>query len=225
MSHFRAVSLVSTALVGVIALASLAGCRKREKAPERTTASAAPSAIASGRLQPTSPLAAASSLRRPGPPPPMGPPLAVEAGIGIGPIRFGATVATLERHMQMKCEDVSPTLCRFVAAGLEFELADGVVSGMVVHRFDRPVPGAPERRFGTFAGGLLPDVRMTMVPEAVRASLGQPQTSVPVTEQNPNHTVLRETYPGLVLEYDKNPSNGRLMLGAIRIIQRPKAKR
>ncbi len=155
----------------------------------------------------------------------MGPPLAVEAGIGIGPIRFGATVATLERHMQMKCEDLSATLCRFVGAGLEFELSEGVVSGMVVHRFDRPVPGQPERRFGTFAGGLLPDVRLTMVPQAVHASLGRPESEVVVTEQNPNQTVLREIYPGLILEYDKNPTNGRTMLGAIRVVKNPKVKR
>jgi hypothetical protein len=142
--------------------------------------------------------------------------------VGIGPIRFGATVATVERHMGMKCQELTEQRCRILDAGVEFELTDGVVSGMVVHRFERPVEGSPGKVWGTFAGGILPDVRVTMVPEAVHESLGAPKTSVPVDGNNPYHTVLRETYPGLELEFDKNLKNDRLMLGSIRVLRAKK---
>jgi hypothetical protein len=155
-----------------------------------------------------------------GVPRPMGPALAVEAGVGIGPIRFGSNVASIERHMGMKCEELTEQHCRILQAGLEFELTEGIVSGMVVYRFERPVASSPGQTWGTFAGGILPNIHMMMVPEVVHEELGMPKTSTVVDENNPNHTVLRETYPGFELEYDKNPANGRLMLGSLRVVKK-----
>src|SRR5512145_277599 len=134
---------------------------------------------------------------------PAGPSFAVEAGAGLGPIRFGSTVATVERHMQTKCEELTDKYCRYVAAGIELELTQGAVSGIVIHRFDRPIAGDLSRKWGTFAGGIPPAVRMMMVPEAVMEYLGKPKRTEVVTGDNPNWTVRRDTYDGMILEYDK----------------------
>jgi hypothetical protein len=151
---------------------------------------------------------------------PAGPSFAVEAGAGLGPIRFGSTVATVERHMQTKCEELTDKYCRYVAAGIELELTKGAVSGIVIHRFDRPIAGDPNRKWGTFAGGIPPAVRMMMVPEAVIEYLGKPRRTEVVTGDNPNWTVRRDTYDGMILEYDKNRANDRLMLGQIRVVKK-----
>jgi hypothetical protein len=133
---------------------------------------------------------------------------------------FGATVESIERHMRMKCEELTPTRCRIITAGVEFELTNGVVSGIMIHRFDRPVDGDKSKPWGVFAGGIPPNVLMTMVPEAVIESIGEPQKSETVLEQNVNRTVRRDTYDGMILEYDRNPVNDRLMLGGVRIVKK-----
>lgn len=203
-----------------LALISLAGCREGGRTAPDTTKSATPHASSTAR--PAGSLVRENLRKRlqQGVPHPMGPALAVEAGVGIGPIRFGSNVASIERHMGMKCEELTEQHCRILQAGVEFELKDGVVSAMVVHRFERPVPGTPGKTWGTFAGGIPPNIHMLMVPEVVEQELGKPTTSVAVDENNPNRTVRRVTYPGLELEYDKNPTNGRLMLGGVRVVKK-----
>lgn len=151
---------------------------------------------------------------------PSGPAFAVEPGAGLGPIRFGSTVATVERHMQTKCEDLTDKVCRYIAAGIELELTDGAVSGIVINRFDRPVGGDPSKLWGAFAGGIPPKVQMAMVPEAVIEQIGKPKRTEAVQGEPPNWTVRRDTYDGMVLEYDKNLVNDRLMLGQIRVLKR-----
>jgi hypothetical protein len=148
------------------------------------------------------------------------PAFAVEPGAGLGPIRFGSTVATVERHMQAKCEELTDEHCRYIAAGIELELTKGVVSGIVIHRYNRPVAGDPSKKWGAFAGGIPPKVMMMMVPEAVIEQIGKPKRTEAVTTDNPNWTVRRDTYDGMVLEYDKNRANNRLMLGQIRVVKR-----
>jgi hypothetical protein len=140
--------------------------------------------------------------------------------MGLGPIMFGATVPTIERHMGMKCEVLTDTHCLIITAGVQFDLTKGVVSGIQIHRFDRPVEGDPSQLWGVFAGGIPPNVLMAMVPEAVIESLGKPKQTVVVKEKNPNNTVRRDTYDGMVLEYDLNRENNRLMLGGIRIVKK-----
>jgi hypothetical protein len=151
---------------------------------------------------------------------PRGPAFAVEPGAGLGPIRFGSTVATVERHMQIKCEELTDKYCRYIASGIELELTNGAVSGIVIHRFDRPVAGDPDKKWGVFAGGIPPKVLMTMVPEAVIEQLGKPKRTETLKEDPLNWTVRRDTYDGLVLDYDKNRANDRLMLGQIRVVKR-----
>jgi len=53
---------------------------------------------------------------------PEGPILAIEAGKGVGPIRLGATVATIERLMTAPCEVKPPTLAGTSDAPSEFDL-------------------------------------------------------------------------------------------------------
>lgn len=163
--------------------------------------------------------AVASALAGVARPKPAGPSFAVEPGGGLGPIRFGSTVATVERHMQTKCEELTDKFCRFIAAGIELELTDGAVSGIVIHRLNRPVAGDSTKKWGMFSGGIPPKVMMMMVPEAVIAQLGKPKKTETITEENPNWTVQRDYYDGLELEYDKNRANNRLMLGQIRVVK------
>lgn len=154
------------------------------------------------------------------PPRPAGPAFAIEPGQGIGPIRFGSTVATVERHMGSKCEELTDKYCRYITSGLELELANGGVTGMAVHRWSRPVEGSSDKIWGVFAGGLPPKVMLMMVPESVIEEIGAPKRTEDVTGDNPNWTVRRDYYDGLVLEYDKNRANDRLMLGKISVVKR-----
>lgn len=208
MSSFRFVGSCVLFSASVLAI----GCKSNSNRTEHTRAAASASATS---------VASAAVSNRGGAsiPRPTGPAFAVEAGGGLGPIRFGSTVATVERHMQSKCEELSEKYCRYVTAGIELELTDGAVSGILVHRLNRPVAGNSEKKWGIFAGGLPPKVMMMMVPEAVIEQIGKPKKTETVTEENPNWTVRRDFYDGLELEYDRNRANDRLMLGQIRVVK------
>jgi hypothetical protein len=206
-------------VVGCVAIAAVcaaAGCKMKLNRSGSTDEAAATTASAAVAAQSS---ASASPVVRNPRPRPSGPSFAVMAGEGLGPIRFGSTVATVERHMQSKCEELSEKRCRYISAGIELELTNGAVSGMVVHRFERPVEGSPDKKWGMFAGGIPPKVTLMLVPEAVIEELGQPRRTEEVTGENPNWTVRRDIYDGLVLEYDKNRANDRLMLGSIRVVK------
>ncbi len=69
---------------------------------------------------------------------PTGPSLAIEAGKGVGAIRFGATVATIERLMEHRCEVLSENLCRYHTRGVDFHLVNGVLAKVHVQRAGRP---------------------------------------------------------------------------------------
>ena len=207
----RATSL----MLGFGMVCSLAGCKSN--AATQATA-AAPSASAS-----VEPVAAVSAPPAPPPAPtstaqlPEGPVLAIEAGKGVGPIRLGATVATIERLMAAPCEVKSATMCRYIVRAVEFELKDGVTDRITVQRHDRPAGpdahGVPQV-YGFFNGGIPPGVGLGMLPSAVREILGQPQSVQNITTVNDNGTIQRATYPGMVLEFDKY-KNGNVMLGAV----------
>ena len=65
--------------------------------------------------------------------------LAIQAGQGVGPIRIGATVATIERLMAAPCEVKTESVCRYIKRAVEFDLdKSGVTDRIVVHRHDRP---------------------------------------------------------------------------------------
>ena len=157
---------------------------------------------------------------------PEGPSLAIQAGQGVGPIRIGATVATIERLMEAPCDVKTESVCRYIRRAVEFDLdKNGVTEKIVVHRRDRPA--GPDARgepqvYGFFNGGIPPGVGLGMIPKAVLELLGPPQSSERVTTANDFDTVARDTYPGgMVLEYDEYKPSGKVMLGAV-IITKPK---
>jgi hypothetical protein len=148
---------------------------------------------------------------------PIGPRLAILAGTGVGPIRFGATVATIERLMEAPCELKTPDKCGYVVRAVEFELKDGVVDRIVIHRHERPAgpdaQGKPQT-YGFFNGGIPPYLGFGMIPSAIQKVLGPPASVEKVTTPNDFDTVERDTYPGMVLEYDRY-TNGNVILGGV----------
>jgi hypothetical protein len=191
-------------------LVSLAGCSKSKSSsqPDAAGATAANAATsASAKATPTQPTSF---------PIPVGPPLGIFAGESVGPIYFGATVKTIERHMLKPCEILTESKCRYITRAVEFELKDGVVSAIYVHRHDRPAnPGT----YGVFNGGIPPDLRFGMYAWAIQEHLGKPKRVEKVLGKNPFNTEERHYYEGLVLDYDRLP-NGNLVLGGARVVKK-----
>ncbi len=204
-------------------LVSSSGCKSKPAGQAKPAASSSTSATRS----PAPPVASAPPLPTPtsSVQMPTGPVLAIQAGQGVGPIRIGATVATIERLMAAPCEVKTPEVCRYIVHAVEFHLGkDGFTDRIVVNRKDRPAgvdaQGNPQA-YGFFNGGIPPGVGLGMIPKAVLEILGKPLSSERVTEKNPNNTITRDTYPGgMVLEYDVY-TNGKVMLGGV-IITKPK---
>jgi hypothetical protein len=151
--------------------------------------------------------------------------LAIVPGQGMGPIRLGANVATVERLMQEPCEEKSDSVCRFITKGVEYELEDGVVQAIQLHRPGRRVtaPGqhSPEV-YGVLNAVIPPNVALGMLPKWVQRALGTPRKVEKVADGGVNKTVERHFYDGLVLEYDINSQNGAEILGGIRIVKEAK---
>jgi hypothetical protein len=205
-----------------LALATSAwGCRSPAKPePPAPGDSASATPIASASSTPVAPIQPDNVLL------PEGPVLAIQAGQGVGPIRIGATVATIERLMEAPCDVKTASVCRYILRAVEFDLdKNGVTQRIVVHRRDRPAgpdaKGEP-RVYGFFNGGIPPGVALGMVPKAVLEILGPPTSSERVTAANDFDTLDRDTYPGgMVLEYDEYKKSGKVMLGGV-IITKPK---
>lgn len=198
----------------LLALALAGGCSHHS--PSRATGrpDGAASAVASAATAPRS----SQNPRRPIPEP-SGPKLAILAGKGVGPIRLGATVATVERLMQMKCDVRTPTVCRYINRAVEFELKDGKTVAIHIQRLWRPAgtdAHGKKRLYGQFYGAIPPDIMLGMRPWAVRKGIGKPLSVEKVTTPNPNHTIEIDHYKGMTLQYDKL-DNGNTALGEISI--------
>ncbi len=201
-------------VVGLSVLLSCTGCKSKAPPPPPPGAVASAGLTASARsasvasAAPTPAVTSSAQL-------PEGPVLAIQAGQGVGPIRLGATVATIERLMAAPCEVKTAEVCRYIVRAVEFHLgSDGFTDRIVVHRHDRPAGldahGKPQA-YGFFNGGIPPGAGLGMVPKAVLEIIGKPVKSERVNEPNPNHTIDRDTYPGgMVLEYDEY-LNGKVM--------------
>lgn len=202
-------------LISLAAALTAIGCKPKARPTKPTPANSA----AQGQ-----PSASASSHAVNSPPQrsfvmPAGPAFAIMAGEGLGPIRFGATVATVERLMEGKCEELTEKHCRYIKAGIEFELESGIVSGIVIYRHDRPVDGSPGKSWGRTRCAIPPDITPRMVVGYVHSVLGKPQSHEMVKAANPNRTALREHYQGLDLEYDQGEYTKELVLGSIRVLK------
>lgn len=180
----------------------------------QATASANPSAASApaGSAPSVSPSAAPS-----GPvvyPVATGPRLAVVAGQGVGAIRLGASVATVERLMELPCDEKTPTLCRYHARAVEFQFdAEGKLRRIVAHRQARKAGAAT---YGLFNGAIPPDLMFGMIPAAIQQHLGPPERVVEGNEGAAPEAFQQHVYKGMVLEYDKI-STGRTVLGGVRI--------
>lgn len=148
--------------------------------------------------------------------------LAILAGQGVGPIRIGATVPTVERLMMGPCEERTETLCRYVSQGIEFELRSGETVAIQIHRPGRRVQGPGKHAaetYGLINAVIPPDVAVGMLPDAVQKVLGKPESIEKVTDAGVFETVERHSYEGLVLEYDRNALNNNVILGGIRVVK------
>jgi hypothetical protein len=148
---------------------------------------------------------------------PSGPILAILAGQGVGPIRFGATQATVERLMERPCEVRNEKVCRYIGAAVEFFFdAAGKVDKIHVHRPGRPAQDATGkmRPYGMFHGAIPPDLKMLMLPWAIQQYLGKPLRVEPVLDGGPSFTEQRHYYKGMIVEYDRL-DNGNLVLGGV----------
>ena len=210
----------------VVLLAFAPGCRCE---PEKPTGAAAVSAALSGvplRPSPSAPL----------PPPPIvpmpakrnwalpsGPVLAVLAGQGVGPIRIGATIATIERLMAAPCDVKTRHLCRYVGRGVEFQLENGAVKLITVQRAGRPAGkdnAGKVAEYGFFNGAIPPDLQLGMVPSALQEHLGQPKSIERRDAPGAADRVEIHHYPGLRVEYDRL-ENGNLVAGAFVVFKEP----
>jgi len=169
-------------------------------------------------------LDASAAPKKPVLPMPSGPRLAIEAGQGLGAIRFGASVATIERLMQQPCVVKTESLCRYVSRGVDFHLFGGELVRVHVQRAGRPagndVTGNPQV-FGFFNGGIRPDLALGMTPQAIQEYLGKPERIEPVPEPNPQNMVARDHYPGLVIEYDRY-TNGNIIFAGAEVFPDPR---
>ena len=199
------------------------GCNSKKSGATATSAIASATASAAPSAAPVTSAPAPTLAARV--PLPEGPVLAIQAGQGVGPIRIGATVKTIERLMEAPCEVKTADVCRYVVRAVEFDLKDGITERIVVHRKDRPAGvdalGRPQL-YGFFNGGIPPGVGLGMIPSAVLELMGKPISSERVKVRNDNSTIDRDTYPGgLVLEYDEY-TNGKVMLGGVIITKEKK---
>lgn len=189
---------------------SIVACNSKPSTkPAAPAASTAAALSASARLPPPKPRNW---------PLPSGPMLAVLAGQGVGPIRIGASVATVERLMDLPCEVKTESVCRYVARGVEFNLQGGAVKSIYVQRAGRPTKDAQgnDVEFGFFKGGIPPDLRLGMVPKAIQEYLHEPSRTEKSGAAGTANKVETHFYDGITLEYDRI-ENGNLVLGGILI--------
>ena len=199
-------------------------CRSGEVEPSAAPAAAPAAAqpVAPVRKAPLAPMA---------PEPwhvPVGISLPIEPGQGLGPIRFGARLDTIERLMGEPCEQKrqdapNVLVCRYSAQAVEFVLTEGVVTTMHAHRMGRPFLTDPKPDFGIFRGRFDAGVSFNMLMAPVEEVLGKPKAVHKVTTPNKYGTVETHDYPNFTLEYDQLEP-GRVVLGGV-ILTAPASKR
>jgi hypothetical protein len=149
----------------------------------------------------------------------VGPELVVLPGKGVGAIRFGTNLAKLQQLMEGQCDIQTETRCGYIRAASEFTLSAGVVSGMKFHRRDRRVPQAPaagEQYYGSFNGGMRPNIMFGLLRDVVLKEFGSPTKTEPLT--GPDGQIQRDFYPGLILEYDRL-ENQKVVLSGMEVVR------
>jgi hypothetical protein len=211
--------LAAVSVVLPLTLLAPAACSKKKTsaADSASSAAVAPASVTTGDAKGA--VAARGAAIPRDVPMPAGPALAVLAGQGLGPIRFGATVKTIERLMETPCEERSASMCRYVTRAVEFHLGeDGALREVRVHRPGRPA--GESRTYGMFHGAIPPDIKMLMLPWAVQEVLGKPSRVEKVSDGGAFYTAEHHHYEGMMLEYDRL-QNGNLVLGGIVVTKKP----
>ncbi len=149
---------------------------------------------------------------------PTGPRLAILPGEGLGPIRLGASVETVERLMELPCDEKTPTLCRYVTRAVDFHLSDGKVEEATVHRKDRPAGkdrSGQQRQFGVFNGAML---MRRIVPGMLRHeiidAMGEGSLGERVVDDRGYGTIEIRKFDGLRVEFDDVGERG-VVIGAL----------
>lgn len=215
--HLRSSRFSSIALTATLAVA--AGCddEPTDKKQEQAAPKASARPVASVKPVSSSALPPSARLRKSWPVP-TGPRLAILKGQGVGPIRLGATVATIERLMDKPCPEKTNHRCRYTGRAVEFLLDDeGVAREIRIHRMDRPTGDGDE--FGVFNGRFPEGADFGMYPSAVIEVLGKPDRVEKVDDGGATHLVEIHHYPGMRLEYDR-VENGNVVLSGV-VITRP----
>lgn len=158
---------------------------------------------------------------------PVGPPLTILPGKGLGPVRFGATLQTIERLMEAPCTEKTETdagiACRYQPHAVDFWLEDGLLTRIHVHGVEREfVPGKGlevANTYGVFNGGFVDGFKLGMYPKFSR--LGEPSSK---EEATPGRfpTVEKHHFENMILEYDKL-KNGNIVLGGVVLTKPTKA--
>lgn len=197
-----------------VACALTIGCKTKD---EKQAAQPAASVSAAARLAPP---------KRHKWPAPSGPVLPVLAGQGVGPIRIGATTATIERLMEAPCELKTADVCRYMGRGVEFLLENGVTKTVHIYRAGRSAgkdAAGQDAEYGFFRGAIPPDLQLGMVPAAIQEHLGQAQSVDKRDVTGPGDSVETHRYPGLTLLFDRL-ENGNLVLAEMIVFKPPVAE-
>lgn len=210
VSETRIFQKIAPVLLLAACAVSVPGCQSKD--PGSTTGGAAVKASAAGLTT-----SGASSPKSAAPRPPgvfsipVGPKLGVFPGQGVGPVRFGATLQTVERLMEAPCTEKTETLCRYAAHAVDFHFKEGAVVKIQIFGEERPFGSGAEHNYGIFNGQFPQGAALGMYSHIVTGILGEPQRSEKVTG---GATVERHYYPNFVLEYDRL-KNGNVTLASI----------
>jgi hypothetical protein len=226
--HARFLTFKPLILVALAGVAGCDGCRGGSGPNKNERTQALASAIATPKPKPSQDVQpgighAANVIPGEGPKriardePRQGVSLPILPGEGVGPIRFGATRATIERLMGAPCDEATETRCLYIGRALDFKLEGGALTEIRISRKGREAKRAPDGsilEYGFFNGAILPDLYFGMHPNAIQEQLGAPQKVEAVSPMGPDGFNERHIYDGMTLEYDRW-SNGNLVLGAV----------
>lgn len=159
---------------------------------------------------------------------PSGISLPVQPGKGFGPVRFGATIETIERLMGAPCDQRSqlPSLapdgarevCRYFHRAVEFRVGPAGAVGMQAYRRGRPCLDAPSRRYGVFNGRFVEGAALGMLPGAVQELLGSPLRVERLATPTAPGTVMLHHYAEFRLQYDRD-LRGVERLGSVELFR------
>jgi hypothetical protein len=232
MLQYPYTSIVSL-LSGALLSAALVGCPAGEVEPVAAGGAAAVVVHNGGVLTAPSAASAGAAAQAPHKPPqapapwhiPVGPTLPIERGKGLGPIRFGARLDTIERLIGEPCEDKTEepsgeVVCRYSAQAVDFFLTKGEVTKIRIHRVGRPFKPGSKADYGIFNGRFVEGAGMGMLEQGVQEFLGKPKSVRKVEGENPFGTVEIHEYDGCTLEYDRLGPD-RVILGGV-VLTAPK---